>query len=273
MKAIVRMYGGKWKMASWIVAHLPRHRIYVEPFGGSAAVLLCKPPARVEVYNDIDGEVVNFFRVLRERPDELIRRIALTPYGRAEAEAAREPSGERVDEVERARRFLVRSWMTIGGPSTRWRSGFRYRRSASMATLLRWWTDLPERLAVAAERLRGVLIENRDYRDILDAFDGPETLFYVDPPYPPDTRSRQWRHGGYRHEFDRNDHEELLERILGLQGRVVLSTYPNSLYETLLKPAGWTSVRRGTVNGNGRPTVEVLWLSPDPERRRQLSLF
>jgi len=125
----------------------------VEPFCGSAAVLLSKPPVSVEVLNDLDEEIVNFFRVLREHPEEF--------NARSEAEKAK--SADTNDDLERARLFLVRSWMTIGGPTTRWASGFRYRTDERMAVLLRWWQDMPERLAYVVDRLRSVLIENRDY--------------------------------------------------------------------------------------------------------------
>ena len=259
MKPVVRMYGAKWRLAPWIVKHFPPHHVYVEAFGGSAAVLLSKEPSPVEVYNDLDGEVVNFFRVLREQPEDLARAIAFTPYARSELDTAWEPTA---DPLEAARRFAVRSWMTIGGPTTRWKSGFRFRKGRRMAVLLRWWQEMPERLAAVAFRLRGVLIENRDYREILEDFDGHETLFYLDPPYPPDTRSRQWRRGGYRFEFSEVDHRELLERITALRGMVVLSSYPSPLYEDILSRAGWRRVERVVTNGNGKPATEILWLNP-----------
>ena len=262
VRPVLRMYGAKWGLAEWIVAHLPRHAVYVEPFAGTAAVLLTKSPARVEVLNDLDGEIVDFFRVLRDKPEALIRAVSLTPYARVEAQASWETPPENEDDVERARRFLVRSWQTIGGPTTRWKSGFRFRKDWRMAVLLRWWQEMPERLAAVAFRLRGVLIENRDYREILEDFDGPETLFYLDPPYPPDTRSRQWRRGGYRFEFSEVDHRELLERITALRGMVVLSSYPSPLYEDILSRAGWRRVERAVVNGNGKPATEILWLNP-----------
>ncbi len=151
MKPVVRMYGAKWRLAPWIVKHFPPHHVYVEAFGGSAAVLLSKEPSPVEVYNDLDGEVVNFFRVLREQPEDLARAIAFTPYARSELDTAWEPTA---DPLEAARRFAVRSWMTIGGPTTRWKSGFRFRKGRRMAVLLRWWQEMPERLAAVAFRLR-----------------------------------------------------------------------------------------------------------------------
>jgi len=188
---ILRMYGAKWRLAPWIVKHFPPRHVYVEAFGGSAAVLLSKEPSPVEVYNDLDGEVVNFFRVLREQPEDLARAIAFTPYARSELDTAWEPTD---DPLEAARRFAVRSWMAIGGPTTRWKSGFRFRRDR-MAVLLRWWREMPERLAAVAFRLQGVLIENRDYREILEDFDGPKTLFYFDPPrgHPKPGRMAQGR--------------------------------------------------------------------------------
>ncbi|RMD69937.1 MAG: DNA adenine methylase [Gammaproteobacteria bacterium] len=251
---LIRYYGSKWHLASWIVANFPPHTIYVEPFGGSAAVLLQKQPSPVEVLNDIDGEVTQFFRVLREQPEALARAVMLTPYSREEAELSWEPSD---DPIEAARRFLVRSWQTIGGPSTRWRSGWRFKRApVEMRRILRAWKSLPEAVMQAAERLRDVVLERRDYRQILAAYDGPGTLFYLDPPYLQATRSRQWKNGGYRHEVD---HGELLEALRQVRGAVVLSGYPSPLYDEALQ--GWGRCVRGTTNSGGRRVAEVLWLN------------
>ncbi len=261
---VLRYHGGKWKVAPWIIGHFPPHRIYVEVFGGGAGVLLRKWPSEVEVYNDVDGDVVNFFRVLREQPETLARLVSMTPYARAELESAWEPCE---DPVEQARRFLVRSWLSIGGPTTQWRSGFRFRREKTRSLLERW-NALPEIILSTAERLKRVIIEQADYRRILKRYDSPETLFYCDPPYHPDTRSQWGRfQKAYRFEFSEDDHRALAEALHAVRGMVVLSGYAHPLYERLYERRGWARFDLPTVNQNGRRVVESLWLNPSALRR------
>lgn len=261
---VLRYHGGKWKVAPWIIGHFPPHRIYVEVFGGGAGVLLRKRPSEVEVYNDVDGDVVNFFRVLREQPETLARLVSMTPYARAELESAWEPCE---DPVEQARRFLVRSWFSIGGPTTQWRSGFRFRRKKTRSLLERW-NALPEIILSTAERLKRVIIEQADYRRILKRYDSPETLFYCDPPYHPDTRSQWGRfQKAYRFEFSEDDHRALAEALHAVRGMVVLSGYAHPLYERLYERRGWARFDLPTVNQNGRRVVESLWLNPSALRR------
>ncbi len=261
---VLRYHGGKWKVAPWIIGHFPPHRIYVEVFGGGAGVLLRKRPSEVEVYNDVDGDVVNFFRVLREQPETLARLVSMTPYARAELESAWEPCE---DPVEQARRFLVRSWLSIGGPTTQWRSGFRFRREKTRSLLERW-NALPEIILSTAERLKRVIIEQADYRRILKRYDSPETLFYCDPPYHPDTRSQWGRfQKAYRFEFSEDDHRALAEALHAVRGMVVLSGYAHPLYERLYERQGWARFDLPTVNQNGRRVVESLWLNPSALRR------
>lgn len=261
---VLRYHGGKWKVAPWIIGHFPPHRIYVEVFGGGAGVLLRKRPSEVEVYNDVDGDVVNFFRVLREQPETLARLVSMTPYARAELESAWEPCE---DPVEQARRFLVRSWLSIGGPTTQWRSGFRFRREKTRSLLERW-NALPEIILSTAERLKRVIIEQADYRRILKRYDSPETLFYCDPPYHPDTRSQWGRfQKAYRFEFSEDDHRALAEALHAVRGMVVLSGYAHPLYERLYERRGWARFDLPTVNQNGRRVVESLWLNPSALRR------
>jgi len=270
---ILRYHGGKWKIAPWLMGYFPPHHTYVEVFGGGAGVLLRKRPSAVEVFNDLDDDVTNFFSVLRERPADLARAIAFTPYARTEMETAWQPAD---DPLERARRFLVRSWMSIGGPSTRWRSGFRYRRKKARSLLNRW-NDLPAIILAVAERLKEVVIENADYPLVLRRYDGPETLFYCDPPYLGETRSQWGRfRAAYRHEFTDDDHIALAEALHALQGMVVLSGYAHPLYEALYERRGWERHDLPTVNQNGTRVTESIWLNPAAQARlrvRQLSLF
>ncbi len=264
---ILRYYGGKWRIADWIIAHFPQHETYVDLFGGGASVLLRKPPSRAEVFNDIDSEVVNFFKVLRDRPEELARAVVLTPWSRAEYYAAYEHSG---DDLERARRFLVRSWMGIGSPVSRWRSGFRVRRDpGSMTQLLGQWNKTPAVIQAAAQRFKEVIIECDDFRDIIERYDTPDTLFYCDPPYLMSVRIRKWAGEAYRHEMSENDHRKLAEMLNNIRGTAIVSGYPSRLYDELF--GDWRKVERQSCDRGQNRRVECLWIHP--RARYQLLLW
>lgn len=260
--SVLRYFGAKARIAPWIVAHLPAHYVYVEPFAGSAAVLLAKPRARVEVLGDADDQVVCFFRALRRHPRELARAVRMTPYARAEQ---RDSFGAiDGDDVESARRYLVRSWMTMGGirrtaaPSA-WRRDRRYTSCQSAAAQ---WTTVPARILAAAERLRGVQIEHGDYADMIRYYDHPDATIYLDPPYLPETRKARYE---YAHEMTVEDHERLLDQALGCRSHVVISGYDSPLYSEALH--GWQRAQRCTRGGSnvgsaGRTKVETLWISP-----------
>jgi DNA adenine methylase len=253
----LRYYGSKWRLAPWIMAHFPPHTCYVEPYGGGANVLLRKPPAEFDVYNDADGEVVNFFTVLREQPAALLRAIRLTPYARRELERAYEPCEE---AVERARRFYVRSWQAYhpGRPHmpTGWRRQYQNNRGKSVVA---YWNDTGKLDAVVA-RFKHVQVECGEALDVIASYDGPETLFYVDPPYVQAARSDRRREKGYSVEMSDDDHRALAETLHAVEGYVVLSGYPSALYDALY-PTWETVTRMASTNGNNR-RKEVLWLAP-----------
>ena len=260
----VRYYGGKARLAAWILSYLPReHECYVEPFGGAMSVLLKKPRSPLEIYNDLNHTVVNFFRVLRERPEELIRAIVLTPWARAEYELSQTSSD---DPVEEARRFYVSAWMGFGGGRAKWRQGWRYQVRAG--TL---WKPSSvsfcevDHLWEIVERLQGVQIDCRDAFRVIKACDAPATLFYLDPPYVHSTRSK-WQ-DVYAYEMEDEDHVRLAERARDLEGMVVISGYPSALYVELYEAHGWERVEtKARTNGGGAISsverVEALWLSP-----------
>lgn len=261
MKAILRYLGGKNRAARWIIDRFPPHVCYNEPFGGSAGVLLNKAPAPIEIYNDLDGEVVNLFRVLRHgHAQKLIDAIRLTPYSREELDNARPVK----NHVERARRLLVRSWFGIANDAARdAASGFRVSRNR-LPSVADDWKNLPATLEAAVERLRHVYIEHRDALKLIKLHDGPETLHFVDPPYLQATRTRE---GSYTHEFTDDQHMDLLRILQECRGKVVLCGYDNDLYNTTL--AGWCKVGYGGSAGMGKKRLEYLWMNfPD-----QLSLF
>lgn len=261
-RPVLRWHGGKWLLAPWIISHFPEHRIYIEPFGGAASVLIRKPRAYAEYYSDLDADVVNLFRVLRG-PDasRLIEQLRLTPFARAEFAEAYEDTD---DPLERARRIVVRSFMGFGSAAACGKAtGFRATSDRSGTTPAHDWVNFPEALALVIERLRGVVIENRGALEVMADRDRADALHYVDPPYVHGTRARGNPYcdkGQYRHELDDGDHAELLAFLRDLKGMVVLSGYPTSLYDAALPD--WRRVERKALADGARARTEVLWLNP-----------
>lgn len=259
-RPVVRWYGGKWKLAPWIIAHFPPHRVYVEPFGGGGSVLLRKPRTYAEIYNDLDGEIVNLFRVLRDEvlAARLIEQLKLTPFAREEMVLARALCDE---PVERARRLVALCCMGFGSNAhTRVATGFRSCSNRSGTTPAHDWANYPEALLATVERMRGVVIEHRDAKAVMSSADEPHTLHYVDPPYVHATRGRSDRQRGYMHELSDADHAALLAFLNTLKGMVVLSGYPTELYDSAL--GDWQRIERKAFADGARARTEVLWLNP-----------
>ncbi len=264
-RPIMRYHGGKWRLATWIIQHLPPHRVYVEPFGGAASVLLRKPRSFAEVYNDLDDDVVNLFRVLQRPADalELKRLCELTPFARSEFDVAYEDAGS--DHIERARRILIRSWMGHGASGVRkHRTGFRVNPHRQRTTAADDWQNWPEAIPVFIARLRSVTIEKRPAAKLIADHDTPQTLFYVDPPYMFGVRSQKRKGGdlyhGYKHELTDAQHAELLAQLRAVVGMVVLSGYASELYETRLH--GWHRIEHETTADRGGARTEVIWINP-----------
>lgn len=256
----LRYYGGKWRSAKWITSHFPPHYTYVEPFGGSAGVLLQKKPSTFEVYNDLDQNVVTFFRVLRDREEELIREIQLTPWSRAELKIAYETA---TDDLEIARRFYVRCWQSFG----HLHGGWRYQHSDNGYSIVDQWNSV-ENLMDTAKRLKLVQIECDNAISVIKRYDTPKTLFYVDPPYVHSTR---YRKNGYLHEMDDTQHEELSTVLSQIEGMAIVSGYHSELYDNIYRE--WTVIEKQTTNNANGKSVEVLWLSPRLSRFDALPLF
>lgn len=258
-RPVLRWHGGKWMLAPWIIANLPTHRVYVEPFGGAASVLMRKPAVYAEVYNDLDGDVVNLFRVLRDplASAALEAGLRLTPFARDEFLAAYQATAE---PVERARRLVVRSFMGFGSdaPNITKPTGFRANSNRSGSTPAHDWANYPDSLARTVARLRGVIIENRTALSVMAQHDSAETLHYVDPPYVGMTRTRN--RGEYVHELSDSGHAELLAFLPTLKGKVVLSGYPHPAYDAAL--SGWQRVERSAFADGAKARVEVLWKNP-----------
>ncbi len=258
-RPLLRYHGGKFRLGEWIISNLPPHHVYVEPFGGAASVLLQKEPARIEVYNDLDQNVVNLFRVLRVpgRAAELRRALELTLFSRAEFEDAFHLVEN--DPVEQARRLILRMGQSVGNKGRTDRSGWRTRTSKSRISPCDAWSGWPAHMPAIVDRLRYTIIECLPWQRVFALYDDPATLFYLDPPYPCVTRTRQNRKM-YAHEMSEEQHRELLATVSQAKGMVALSTYPNGIYEEAL--VGWTELRQKARAQTNAPRTEVLWLNP-----------
>jgi DNA adenine methylase len=261
----LRYHGGKFRLAPWLLKFFPPHGCYVEPFGGAAGVLIQKPRSYAEVYNDLDGDIVNFFRVLRNPAlcADLKRACELTPYAREEFDQAYEPTD---DPLERARRTAVRAGMGFGSASATSKStGFRTDTRRKHGTAQHVWADYPSSLAAVGQRFAGVLIENRPAIAVMQQHDDHDTLHFVDPPYVRSTRKLGGNGYGhaYRHEMTDADHVCLLDALRDLDGMVVLSGYDSDMYAQHL--VGWEVHRTKARISAGRGTeirTEVVWLNP-----------
>ncbi|ELY91438.1 DNA adenine methylase [Natrialba taiwanensis] len=262
MKSVFPYPGGKAKLADWIVSHFPDHGCYVEVFSGSAAVLVSKPETRVEVLNDLDGDIVHFFKTLRDRGNELREWLRNTPFSRElhDEYATEFYDGKRPDDdIERAGKFF---YLRSTQFSTKYasKSGFatsKHPQVDQAGAYMNRAADLDE----FSDRLRDVVIESKDFGDMFDTYDGAETLFYCDPPYvgPGDSL---YSHGG---EFE---HRRLMERVAELEGKVIISyeDLPESTPESFYVAEKGTTYSMGT-NGHDerKEATERLVMNFDPE--------
>ena len=256
-RPVIRYPGGKFTIAPWIIQHFPAHSIYVEPYGGGASVLMAKPRSKAEIYNDINSDVVNIFRILRdpEQAKELQRLCDLTPYAFEEYREAYEPTD---DPIEKARRMIFRSFAGIGSDSAFRYNGYRsrFKDSKSKLTDAHSWATWPRSVPCFVDRLKAVCIENRPALDIFKMYDHLETLFYVDPPYLGSIRERNL----YPNELHSDDDHSSLAGILSnLKGSVIISGYRSDLYDTLFK--GWKCYERSAKAQNGLARVECIWMN------------
>lgn len=263
---LLKYYGGKWQLADWIISHFPPHKSYIEPYCGAASVFLRKYPSEVEVLNDTNRDLLNFFDVLRERTDALIRAIDLMPFSYAEYERSFEPVD---DPLEAARRFYVRSWQAFGSGGiarkTGWRRMLRANRGTSPA---HDWSRL-DGLWLAVRRLKEAQIDCLDALDCIERYDEKQALFYVDPPYV--LTSRQRITGRYTHEMTDGDHRELASMLHRVKGLVLISGYDCPLYRELY--AGWHAVSKTTTTNGNSKAIEYLWISPRANALSTLPLF
>jgi DNA adenine methylase len=261
------IYGGKWRIAGWIAGLLPAHGVYVEPFGGAASVLLSKPPSRKEVFNDLSGDVHNFFRVLRDEAlgPRLVAALRMTQVSRREFE---ESLGDGDGgPLEWARRFFVRTCQSRANQTGKvtagnFNPGNHIIRGHGEGDR---WAGLVDNLEAVIARFRRVIVENRPAPLVIRDHDGEETLFYLDPPYPRGTRARFRQ---YDVEMTDADHEELAATLRGIRGMAAVSGYRCPMYDSLYD--GWTRLDRAALNGGGKERVESVWLSPGTGTARKL---
>lgn len=266
MNDLLRYPGAKWSLAEWIISHFPPHHSYLEPYFGSGAVLFRKPRSHIETVNDLDGNVVNLFRCIREDPERLAQEVSFTPYSRVAYEAAcfEAPPD---DPFHGAARFLVRCNQGHGFRTNEARVGWKADvQGRERAYAARGWTELPEAILEAAERLRGVQIECRPAIELIRRFNYPDVLLYCDPPYLLSTRSGGKRQ--YRHEMTGADHIELLEAIRAHRGPVLISGYASPLYDEALKD--WRRETASTLDQLSRRREEVLWMNFQPDHQERL---
>lgn len=265
MNAIFKYPGSKWRIAEWIVSFFPEHHSYLEPFFGSGAVLFNKPRSNIETVNDLNGDVVNLFRWIRENPEKLAQQVFLMPYARDVYEWAFQPSK---DSLERAVKMLAKMQMGHGfrmtGEKVGWKIDIQGREKAYAAGQ---WCALPDVIRQAAERLLGVQIENRPAVEVIRRFYFPNVLIYADPPYLMETRCGRPQ---YSHEMTDTDHVKLLETLRDHPGPVLLSGYESGLYQEVL--SDWHKETISSTDQKGRPRVECLWMNFEPPAR-QYSIF
>lgn len=262
MKAIFKYPGSKWSIADWIISHFPEHHSYLEPYLGSGAVLFNKPRSNIETVNDLDGNVINLFEWIKKDPEQLAHEIYYTPYARQIYEDAFAVVPE--DSLGKAVNFYIRLNMGHGfrtnGEKVGWKNDVQGRERSYAS---QDWCNLPEKIMQAAERLRGVQIENKPAVELMKRFNYPNVLIYLDPPYVLDAR-----HGKqYRYEMDNAGHEELISVAKSHKGPVLISGYESELYNVLLKD--WYREETTCYSQTGSKKREILWMNF--EHNNQLS--
>lgn len=253
LRMVIKYPGAKWRIADWIIGHMPEHHSYVEPYFGSGAVFFRKQPSKIETVNDLDDDVTNLFQVIRDCPDKLIQSVTYTPYARQEYESAF--INPTTDRIEKARQFLIKCWQGHGFRTNAYKGGWKNDvQGREAAYAMRNWYRLPGWIADIVDRLKEVQIENRPAVEVIKRFNFPNVLIYADPPYLLSTRSGK----NYKHEMSDDDHVELLESLLQHKGSVLLSGYDNELYNDML--TGWQKEQIATTAEKGRPRTETLWI-------------
>jgi DNA adenine methylase len=267
MNTVLKYPGSKCRIAPWIIKHFPKHHSYVEPYAGSLAVLFKKVPSAIETVNDLDDNVVNVFKCIKEDSQKLASMVLMTPFSRKEYDNSFE-NPVPADKFEKALIFLIQLWQGHGfrtnGYKVGWKNDVQGRENMYA---VRNWYRLPEWIIGITDRLKQVQIENRPALEVIERFRYPNVLIYADPPYPLSTRTAKQ----YKHEMTDSDHVELLETLKLHPGPVILSGYQNQLYDDILQ--GWhKDVTTGYAEYQGEDRKETIWMNYEPQGN-QVSLF
>jgi DNA adenine methylase len=267
MKPILKYPGAKWRLAPWVISYMPPHKVYLEPYFGSGAVFFQKDTVQIEIINDIDGEVVNFFKICRDNPSQLAEALELTPWSREERTLAFEHTD---NNLERARRFAVKVSMSIG-PYCRQTSGYKCKNKPDTANdITSFWQHVPKQIATAGKRLLYAQIDNRPAVEVIQRNNTSDVLIYADPPYV--TSTIQSHDKLYAHEMTDADHIEMLEALKAHKGFVLLSGYDNDIYRDYLQ--GWIMRQKSTLSMASSKRNECLWINPAASKCiTQQSLF
>ncbi len=257
-------------MAKDIIELFPIHKIYCEVFGGAGHILFRKKPSDIEIYNDINYGLYLFFKTLRDKDKaiKLKNKLDLTPYSRQEFYNCRDTWKDETDEIEKVRKWYVTSMQSFSNHMQTWSyTKSKSRRGMSQA-VSQWLGKIEENLPDAIERLKTVQIENLDYKDLIKKYDSENTLFYLDPPYIHDTRKLK---DGYEHEMTNAQHEDLIDILIHIKGKAILSGYNHEIYNKLLKN-GWQQILLGeyakrAIKTVGKPIKdkgkEFVWCNYD----------
>lgn len=263
---VLKWPGSKWNIANKIVELMPKHNIYLEPFFGSGAVFFNKQSCNTEILNDLDGEIVNLFSMIRDNPEELARLIYFTPYSRSEYKESYDRNGS---DIEKARQFLIRCNMARAGMqyySSGWRHAGPVAGSTCKQRVSGDWNNIPRRILEAAERLKDAEIENTNALELIKKYNRKDCLIYVDPPYLLSTRRQRY----YNVEMtEDHEHEDLIKVLKEHSGPVMLSGYDSDIYNSLLD--GWSRKEIKTNAEQGKERIEVIWTNY--KITEQISLF
>jgi DNA adenine methylase len=267
-KSILRYPGSKWRMADWIIDHMPDHHTYLEPYFGSGALLFKKQPSPIETVNDLDSDIYNLFKIVRENPNDLARVVSITPFSRQEYDLTFE-FDEPENEIEKARRFLIQCWQGHGFRTNGYKVGWKNDvQGRERAYALSNWYRLPQWVLEATDRLKKVQIENRPALEVIKRHQYKSVCIYADPPYLLNTRTGKQ----YKHEMTEQDHVDLLETLLQHPGPVLLSGYQSELYNCFLQD--WHKKTISSLAEYGLAREEVLWINPiAAEQLGQMSIF
>lgn len=255
MKTLLKYPGAKNRLAPWIVSHIPQHKVYCEPFLGSGAVFLNKEPAYNEILNDLDDDIYNFFKVVRENPEELCRLIEATPYSRTEYTTVYVESEEEALSIERARRFAVKCWQGFGC-GNKYKNGYRRGIGDTSPNPAKAWAKLPEVIQFAAERLKNAQIEHVDALKLIKDMHGENTFIYIDPPYMKETRKKK---NQYNHEMTDEQHIKLLQIVKESSCKIMISAYENEIYNNTL--VDWRKEHKSTISECSRKRTEVIYMN------------